>query len=211
MVAKTDKTNETAETETVESPAPVATSAPETGAAEGAETEEGASTGVRARRAFMLKQFLPNNDWINVNVVAKGKGTKALVGRIYGIATGFEDKMNTLPDGSVASSIAIKGVFESEGYIDGEVGRATAVYFPMAYAEQIKAAFQSDETIKVVEVDCDIGIEATGKTIPYEWVVIAFREGKEMDALKRLKSGRSRSPAAPALAAPAAQKALTAA
>ena len=166
----------------------------------------------------MLKQFLPNPDWINVNVVAGGKGTKAVIGRIFGLATGYEDKQNTLPDGSIAASIFVKGVFQSESYLDGELGEASGVYFPMAYAEKIKAVLEMGD-VKTVEVDCDIGLEATGKTIPYEWVVVAFREGKEMDALKRIRGTRGRPQnvvtlpdgTAKALAAPAETKALPAA
>lgn len=147
--------------------------------------------GTRARRALMLKQFLPNPDWINVNVVAGGKGTKAIIGRIFGIATGYEDKVNTLPDGSLSASIFVKGMFQSEAYVTGELAEASGVYFPMAYAEKIKATFDG-LNVRTVEVDCDIGLEATGKTIPYEWVVIAFREGQEMDALKRIRGTRKR-------------------
>jgi hypothetical protein len=137
-----------------------------------------------------LKQFVPNPDWINVNVVAGGKGTRAVLGRIYGVATGFERKSNTLPDGSISASIFVKGMFQSEGYVTGELSEASGVYFPMAYAEKIAACF--DMGVKTVEVDCDIGLEATGKTIPYEWVVVAFREGQEMDVLKRIRGTRAR-------------------
>jgi len=170
--------------------------APEVSIEEPAAVENVASAstetaGVRARRAIMLKQFIPNPDWINQNIVAGGKGTRATIARIFGIATGYEDKQNTLPDGSISHSIFVKGVFQSESYLDGEVGEASGVYFPMAYAEKIKAVLDMGD-IKTVEVDCDIGLEATGKTIPYEWVVVAFREGQEMDALKRIRSTRAR-------------------
>ena len=46
------------------------------------------SEGVRARRAFMLKHLIPHQDWINTNIVAKGKGTKALIGRVFGVCMG---------------------------------------------------------------------------------------------------------------------------
>ena len=169
-------------------------------AGEGASVIEG---GARQRRAVMLKHFIPDADWINKNVVAGGKGTQKLVGRIFGMATGYENRENTLPDGSISKSIFVKGIFETENYLDGTVARAGGVYFPLAYAEQIKAAFDADATVKVIEVDTDIGLEATGKTIPYEWVVIAHVEGKEMSPLKRLKSSRGRPANAPRLTAPA--------
>lgn len=163
----------------------------ETGEVTDAPAEAVPSEGVRARRAFMLKQFVPNPDWINTNIVAKGKGHKHTVGRIFGIATGFERKQNEV-QGRIIESIAIKGVFQSDGYVTGEKGEASVVFFPMAYAEKLAALFESDASIKMIEVDTDIGIEATGKTIPYEWVVTAFVEGEEMAVLKRLRNARGR-------------------
>lgn len=150
------------------------------------------TTGKRARRAIMLKQFIPHADWINRNVVAKGKGTHVLVGRIVGTASGAVRKTNTLPDGKQIASVVINGVFETESYLTGEIAEATSVYLPLAYAEKIATLFESDPTIKIVEVDIDVGLEATGKTIPYEWTVTAFREGAEMDVLKRIKAQRGR-------------------
>lgn len=169
-------------------------------------------TGVRARRAFMPKQFIPNADWINVNIVAKGKGTQAKVGRVYGICTGWAEKENTLPNGDKSVSIVLNGVFQTEDYISGEVSQASQAYLPMAYAEKVKTAFVMDSTVKVLELDCDIGLEATGKIIPYEWVVIAYLEGQEMDRLKNIGRSRGRqavlaasdASAAAQLAAPAA-------
>lgn len=146
--------------------------------------------GVRARRAFMLKQLLPDRDWINKNVVAHGQGTKATIGRVWGIASGSVDKMNQLPDGTMSASIAINGAFQTESYVTGEISEASTAYLPMAYAEKLKTLFLSDKSIQVIEVDCDVGLEATGKTIPYEWVITAFREGEEMAVMKRLRNSR---------------------
>lgn len=154
--------------------------------------DKGEAHGVRARRALMLKQLLPDHDWINKTIVSQGKGTRGLVGRIYGIATSTARKTNTLPDGSLSESIAVGGVFTAESYITGEISEASTVYFPMAYAEKLEALFKAQPDIKVIEVDTDIGLEATGKTIPYEWVIIAYREGEEMAVLKRLKNSRAR-------------------
>jgi hypothetical protein len=157
--------------------------------------------GVRARRAFMLKQFLPSADWINVNIVAKGKGTQVVVGRVYGTCTGYENKRNALPDGSFSDSIALVGVFQQESAITGELSESSTVYLPMAYAGKVRSIFDAASPLKddgtlgpsavrLIELDCDIGLEATGKTIPYEWVVIAYLEGKEMERMKALRSVR---------------------
>lgn len=157
------------------------------------------SEGVRARRAFMMKQFIPSTDFIVKNVVAHGKGTRVTLGRVYGVATGFFIKTNILPDGKQTTSTVLNGMFQAESYLTGELSEAVQVYLPAAYADKVKAIMESDPSIKVVELDCDIGLEATGKPIPYEWVVTAFREGEEMAVLKRLRSSRERPDNAPRL------------
>lgn len=177
--------------------------APETATQVTDETSEPAVEGVRARRAVMMKQFVPSVDWINRNVVAGGKGTRATVGRVFGIATGWKEKIGQLPNGDTSVSIVLEGDFQTEDFITGELGSGTNVYFPNAYAEKVKTVFISGEirdtegkvtgnTIRSVEVDCDVGLEATGKSIPYEWVITAFREGEEMAVLKRLRNSRKR-------------------
>lgn len=183
----------------------MAKSKDETASAPEVETpaEQAGSTGVRSRRAFMLKQFVPEGiDWINKNVVAKGKGSQVILGRVVGFVTGTNDKENTLPDGTPSKSIVLVGQFEAEDYRTGEVSSASNVYLPMSIAEQIKSMFVTDESLKVVEIDCDIGLEATGKTIPYTWVVINHREGMDLTPLKKLRLSRKRPANALALEAP---------
>lgn len=183
-------------------PAPEAV--PETSA-----QNEPASAGVRNRRAFMMKNFVPSQDFINKEIVSKGKGTKIMLGRIVGVCTGTDDKTNTLPDGKQSTSVVLKGVFEAESYLDGEISNATAIYVSAAYAEQVKAMLSQDG-VQALEVDIDVGLEATGKTIPYEWVVVSWRKGEEMPALKRLKASRGRPDNAAKLAAPSAVKQIAA-
>lgn len=148
--------------------------------------------GVRARRGLMMKQMIPDIDWIMKNVVGGGKGTRATIGRIYGVVTNTQRRAGTLPDGTPSETIACGGVLNMESYVTGELSQGSNCFFPMAYAEKIEALLRADPTIKVIEVDCDIGLEATGKAIPYEWVITAFREGEEMAVLKRIKGTRPR-------------------
>lgn len=196
-------------------PAPVETPAPE-----GEAVDEAVKEGIRSRRAIMLRQFIPTQDWINKNVVAPGKGTKAMIGRIWGVATSTESKPFTFPDGKVTTTIGVRGVFQTENYITGELTEGTMVFFPLAYSEKIHALFQPKgkdkdgnlipSDVRIVQVDCDVGLEATGKMIPYEWVVVAYREGEEMAILKKLRGSRGRpANAAPRLAAPTAPAQLT--
>jgi hypothetical protein len=106
-------------------------------------------------------------------------------------------------DGTPSSSIVLKGDFETENYMTGEIGSGTQAFIPAAYAEKVKAVFDANAVlndkgeevgnhIRTVEVDIDVGVEATGKTIPYEWVVTAFKEGAEMAVLKNLRNSRAR-------------------
>lgn len=168
------------------------------------------SQGVRARRAIMLKEFVPSVDFINMHVVAKGKGTKVMLGRIFGFVTGVGEKINTLPNGEKSPSIVFNGQFESENYLTGEISSASSVYFPASFSEMVKTMFTVDPDIKVVNIDTDIGLEATGKTIPYTWVVVNHIEGEAMTPLKRLRGARARPAGIPQIAGPVAQKALPA-
>jgi hypothetical protein len=169
----------------------------ETTAVQQAETTTSQATGstvtegVRARRGLALKQLIPDQDWIMRNVVGGGKGTRATVGRIWGVAMNTARKQNLVNDQTI-ESIAVGGIFNAESYVTGEISEGSTCFFPMAYAEKIEALFASQPDIKVIEVDCDIGLEATGKTIPYEWVTTAFREGEEMAVLKRIRGTRAR-------------------
>jgi len=169
------------------------------------ETEVAEVQGVRARRAIMLKNLLPAEgvDWIMKNIVSQGKGTRATLGRIFGTCTGYDIKHNTLPDGTPSSSIVLIGDFETENYIDGEIGSGTMAYIPAAYSEKVKTVFDSNAVVneegktvgnllRTIDIDIDVGVEATGKTIPYEWVVVAFKEGEEMATIKRMRNSRAR-------------------
>jgi hypothetical protein len=166
---------------------------------------EAGPEGVRARRVILTKHFLPPEgiDWLMKNVVAGGKGTQAMLGRVFGVCTGFEDRPGSLPDGTPTVSIALKGVFQTENYLTGEVSEGVMWFPPAAYAEKVRTIFvmgaqhdaagrEINNVVKAVDVDCDLGAEATGKTIPYEWVLIAFREGQEMATLRNMRRSRKR-------------------
>lgn len=154
-------------------------------------TSTEAAVGKRARRGLAMKNLIPSQDWINTNIVAKGKGTQLIIGRIVGMCMSIEEKHNE-HQGQILKSLVMNGVFEGESFVTGELIDASSVYMPMAYAEKVQALFMGDASLKMVEIDADIGLEATGKSIPYEWVVIAYREGAEMAVLKRIRGSRGR-------------------
>lgn len=154
--------------------------------------EVATSEGKRARRAFMPR-LLIDQEWINKNVVSQGKGTKIIAGRMFGMCTKTEEKTNRLPNGEQSISIVMTGMFRIENGITGEVSDVTQAYLPMAFAEQVAQAFAvGGQEVKAVEVDVDIGCEATGKTIPYEWLVISHLDGVASNFLNRMRERRPR-------------------
>lgn len=166
--------------------------------------EASGTRAVRTRRALTMKNFVPDIDWINQNVVSKGKGAKAFIGRVFGIVTGTEIKEGKLPNGDPSKMVVCRGVFESENYLDGEVSEFSAVFFPNAFADRLHAMFEMDSGLKSVEIDCDVGIEATGKSIPYSWVIVNNVEDDSKNPLHRLRISRQRPKEAAKLLAPPA-------
>jgi hypothetical protein len=149
------------------------------------------ATGMKVRKAFMLRMFLPDSNWIAREVVAKGKGTTVMLGRVFGICTSIERKMNTVGD-KVIPSISVRGIFQAENYHTGEVSESASVYLPSALAEKIATMFDNDASLKTIEIDTDIGVEATGKTIPYAWTATQWIDGDAQNPLARLKASRKR-------------------
>jgi hypothetical protein len=174
------------------------------------EAPQSEAVGIRSVRAFQMKNFLPNADWINKNVVAHGKGTKVLIGRVFGIVTGVSEKKGTLPNGEPSISVVTQGVLMSESYLTGEIAEGNGAFLPGAISDKFKAMFAADEHLRSLEIDLDIGVEATGKSIPYAWVVIQHVEGEQLEPLKRLRKSRGRPADAPALIQAPAPKQLTA-
>lgn len=147
--------------------------------------------GVRARRAFMLKNLLPDQNWIAGNVQTQPVGFQVIIGRVWGRCRRTERKTNEY-QGKMLESIALFGEFEYESNVTDQIGSTTVAYLPMQYAEKVAAAFSDQPGLKSVLVDCDIGLEKTAKPPPinYEWVVVAFREGEEMGLLRALRNSR---------------------
>lgn len=144
--------------------------------------------GVRVSRAFAMKNFLPDPDWINKNVVANGRGSHVIVGRVYGLATKAEPRTVDW-QGKVIQSVALHGAFQAESRLTGEVRSVNLLFLPMAFASQVEAALRMEGSPSV-EMDVDIGLEATGKPIPYEWTVTSYLEGRAERALRQLRGRR---------------------
>jgi hypothetical protein len=155
--------------------------------------------GVRVRKTLVSRMLIPteDKDWILKNVVAKGKGAKAILGKIVGVCTETIEREGQLPNGTPSKMVVALGNFEMVNYHTGEVTRGTSAYFPAAYAYMLHQMLPHDReaaskpgAIRTVGVDVELGVVATGKNIPYEWTATAHREGKDMDILKKLRNAR---------------------
>jgi hypothetical protein len=155
-----------------------------------------AADGTRVTRAFAMKNFVPSQDWIMQNVVSKGKGHHELVGRVYGTIYRAESREVTWQDKKIAS-VALYGVVQAQPKDETRNPvMVNMLFMPMAFAEQIQLALNAGA--EKVEIDVDIGLEATGKTIPYEWTVTSYLEGYAERALRRIRQSRQIGRAAPA-------------
>lgn len=131
---------------------------------------------VYSDEGHILKSTLTARDIISQTdaikrAVSMKPGDTLMLARIIGTCTGYVEKDSQLPDGSISQITGIVGVFEIEKE-DGTRLQGTKLYMPgTAYSAEMKALFNSDTSLRAVEVDCDLGIKATGKSITYEYVV----------------------------------------
>jgi hypothetical protein len=184
---------ETAATDTAGAAEAGAAEAADAAAIEGAAIGPDGFEGVRVDQALTMPLLLPCAraeavDWIMRNVVGRGRGTHVKVGRIYGIAVKATGK-ETEHQGKKLASIMLTGTFGMESALSGLTYEHADLYLPNGYARQIEAALSLGAT--QVEFDVDVGIEATGRTIPYAWTVIAYlRASNASPAFARLAARR---------------------
>jgi hypothetical protein len=142
--------------------------------------------GMRVDQALAMRHLCPGSDaqsWAMSNVCLHGKGTHMKVGRVVGVAIAAEDKVNEV-QGKQISSILLTGQFRMQSDLTGEVRENAELYLPTGYAKQIKTALKMGA--ESVEFDVSVGIEATGKSIPYAWTVISHLRARRMDRLERI-------------------------
>lgn len=151
-------------------------------------------TGQRVRKVITTKDFIPGRDqqWILQNVVSRPKGTYVRLGFLAGFITGTE-RTQTDWQGKTLHSVWLKGMFEARLAETGEVLQAPNAILPLAFGELIEGAFRQAqlsghlEGLKA-ELDVEIGVEATGRSIPYEWVVVSYITGEAQRALRAVRS-----------------------
>jgi hypothetical protein len=141
-------------------------------------------------------RIITTKDWANgrdPNAIIAGSppGTRILLGSLRGVVDTTERSTHTYKDKPL-ESVWLNGEFEAVVAETGEVKAAPTAILPKAFGITIETAIAglkreaslgggSDGQLTI---DCDIGLEATGRPIPYEWIVIYYREGKAQKAMR---------------------------
>lgn len=143
----------------------------------------------RVESFISAQMFVPNVQWITQQVVGKGPGTRAQLGRLAGIARSFVRKTNYV-QGKELPSVELVGTFEAEIYETGELISANSAYLPKSWANQVVDALESlqGEAGASVKMVISIGVEATGKTIAYRWTINTHLSGAANPELEALKA-----------------------
>lgn len=120
---------------------------------------------------------------------ASGSGIYKAMGQLVGRGADFEDQTNTITkkDGTAETrdSIFIAGEFEAVCFMTGEVTKATGAYLPAYFAKMIKAMIKSGDTPMFA---VEIGVELTGRSIPWGWVVTDLVPADKDSPLEKLKA-----------------------
>lgn len=153
--------------------------------------------GMRVDQALVMPSLLPvvraqAVDWIMRNVVGMGAGTHICVGRVVGRAIRGEWKENEW-QGKVLKSVLLTGEFRMESALTSLVQEHSDLWLPVGYARRVEAQLAL-EPGSVAMFDVDIGLQATGRNIPYAWTVISHLRQRSSSALERLWTARKVTP-----------------
>ena len=141
--------------------------------------------GQRVGRIITTKDWANGRD-PNTIVVGNPPGTRFLLGSLRGVVNSTERNTHTYKDKEL-ESVWLNGEFEAVVAETGEVKAAPTAILPKAFGITIETALaglKRDGGEAELTIDCDIGLEATGRPIAYEWIVIYYREGKAQKAMR---------------------------
>lgn len=139
--------------------------------------------------SFLTPAQLADPDWILRNVVVEGKGTHKLLGRVLGVCVAASRQINN-HQGKELESFALLGGFELENNANGVILQSDKLFLPNRFGRQIYAALQGAPEGTRIKVDVDIGVEATGKPIPYAWTIAVFTESPLDREMAQLRAAR---------------------
>lgn len=126
-------------------------------------------------------------------VAGKPRGWNMPIGRIIGYAKRGERRDSKAPVKPGADplppSYFINGTFECTSLMDGTIRTAPWLILPRAAGDMMETAFNSGGAERVL-LDIELGIEATGRAIPYTYTVTAYgtRETADQKALSALRA-----------------------
>jgi hypothetical protein len=156
------------------------------------------------RTVITTKDFLAGAEAFDyVNGLAKGSvatlGT--LAGQIYGV-----EKKSSEWQGKMLTSYWLRGTFQAQIGVTGEVVRAPQAILPKAYGIQVMDAFQH-LGIGVATVGVTVGLRLSGRPgIPYEWVVTDHMIADTTKVVANISNQLAGLIGKPALPAPPKQK-----
>lgn len=142
--------------------------------------------GQRVGRILTMKDWANGRD-PNAIIAGSPPGTRILLGSLRGVVNATERSTHTYKDKPL-ESVWLNGEFEAVIAETGEVKSAPTVIPPKAFGITVETAIaglkREPADDAQLTIDCDIGLEATGRTIQYEWIVIYYREGKAQKAMR---------------------------
>jgi hypothetical protein len=142
-------------------------------------------------RGQRVGRIITTKDWANGRdpntiVVGNPPGTRFLLGSLRGVVNSTERNTHTYKDKEL-ESVWLNGEFEAIVAETGEIKSAPTAILPKAFGITIEtqiANLKREGGDAELTIDCDIGLEATGRPIAYEWIVIYYREGKAQKAMR---------------------------
>ena len=159
---------------------------------EGLAGDPGMDEGLRIETFISPRTFV-TQEWCLQNVASKPRGTHVAIGRIAGYAVASERRDSAMPvkpgDKPMPASVWIKGEFEAVVIETGELKSARWLILPRAAGELVEQAFQ--DGAQRAYLDLELGVQATGRSIPYAYTVTAFGQ-RDSEARRMVRAIRAR-------------------
>jgi hypothetical protein len=137
-----------------------------------------ANTGRMVDNAITVRDFMTKKE-AQIFGAQHEPGHVLWLGQIIGTVRSAKEKMVAQPGGEMTRSVEFEGYCESFVYHADQKKSAPSVYLPHAISnelEMVLGAEQKANPAATVSFAIEVGIEATGKTIPYAWRVRAFHK-----------------------------------
>lgn len=148
---------------------------------------------VRVQSAITMHSFEPEHLWAAKITTGQPRGFYVSLGRLRGTVTATED-YQAMFGGKILSGIGLKGQFWGLAILrDNAVLQAGTLFLSNVFSSQIKAALatvQRHDPAGAIRIDVDVGVEATGKTVPYAWTITHYMSGKAREAVTALMAPR---------------------